>query len=49
MEEIMYNFENRVVEDITLSLRGKLETFKLIETMPFDPYRKKMSLMVKTS
>jgi|TARA_B110000285_G_scaffold169945_1_gene190162 magnesium-transporting ATPase (P-type) len=48
MEEIMYNFETRVVDDITLSLRGKMETFKLIETMPFDPYRKKMSLMVKT-
>jgi hypothetical protein len=48
MEEMMYNFDTRVSDDITLSLRGQMETFKLIETMPFDPYRKKMSLIVKT-
>lgn len=49
MDELMYNFDTRVVDDITLSLRGQIETYKLIETMPFDPYRKKMSLIVKTS
>ena len=49
METIKYTFSARNTDRITLSIRGKKKMFKLIETMPFDPYRKMMSIVVKTN
>jgi len=49
MNEMDYKFESRVQDIITMKCRGESLIFKIVLTMPFDPSRKKMSLMLKTA
>ena len=44
-----YNFTGRYEDKIFLNIRGTKMNFKIIQTFPFDPYRKKMSILVKNS
>jgi len=49
MDFYNFNFVERKADMITIQL-GSADTYKsfrIIETMPFDPTRKKMSIVVK--
>jgi magnesium-transporting ATPase (P-type) len=50
MDYFNFNFVERKADQITIQLGSpdKQKTFRIVETMPFDPYRKKMSIVVKT-
>jgi magnesium-transporting ATPase (P-type) len=50
MDYFNFNFVERKADQITIQLGSpdKQNTFRIVETMPFDPYRKKMSIVVKT-
>lgn len=49
MNMVNYTFATRNTDRITLDIMGNKKMFKLIETLPFDPYRKMMSIVVKNS
>ena len=49
MNELDYKFDGRVQDILTMKVRGESQIFKIVLTMPFDPSRKKMSVILKTA
>ena len=46
MQQMDHRFEGREDDVLTLNVRGETQKFKLVMTMPFDPYRRKMSVVL---